>query len=94
MPKSITGSREYIQYGITEPHFDDWEGKIPETYFARRVIPKQFCIGFLDVKNKEFVFNRNFQINYGVTDEFELGLSSQIETDLSTIIQNNTGRKR
>ncbi len=61
---------------------------------GRYVIPKQFCIGFLDVKNKEFVFNPNFQFNYGVTDEFELGISSQIQTDLSTIIQNNTERKR
>ncbi len=93
--KSITGSREYVQYGIKEEHFDDFEDEvIPETYFARYVIPKQFCIGFLDVKNKEFVFNPNFQFNYGVTDEFELGISSQIQTDLSTIIQNNTERKR
>lgn len=94
VPKSITGSREYIQYGKTEPHFDDWEEKeIPETYFVRCVIPKQFCIGFLDVKKKEFVFNPNFQFNYGVTDEFELGISSQIQTDLSTIIQSNVGKK-
>ncbi len=95
VPKSIVGSREYLQYGVTEKHFDDFEDEeIPEAYFARRVIPKQFCIGFLDVKNKKFVFNPDFKFNYGVTDEFELGTSSQLQTDLSTIIQNSSGRKR
>lgn len=90
IPKSIQGSREYLQYGITESHFDEWEdSEVPETYFFRQVIPKQFLIGYLDVKNKRFVFNSEFQFGYGLTDEFELGLSSILQSDLGTIIHNN-----
>lgn len=74
VPKSIKDSREYLQYGIIEPHFDEWEdAEIPETYFVRKVIPKQFCIGYLDIENRKFVFNPDFRFNYGITDDFELG---------------------
>lgn len=95
VPKNIKDSREYLQYGITEPHFDEWEDvEIPETYFVRKIIPKQFCIGYLDIKNKEFVFNPDFRFNYGITDDFELGSYSSLYLDLSNIINNNVGKKR
>jgi hypothetical protein len=92
--KNVTGSREYMQYGITEPHFDEFDDKeIPETYFERRVIPRQYCMGYLDVKNKKFIFNKKFQPSYGVTDEFELTISNHSEDDLRTIIHNGSRRK-
>ena len=82
--KYLTGSREYVQYGVTDDHFDDWEDRqIPKTYFERHVIPTQFCIGYLDVINKRFILNPNFQLNYGVTDEFALGTTTRSEIDLS-----------
>ena len=94
VPRYITGSREYIQYGITDAHFDDWEDRqVPKTCFKRRVIPTQFCIGYLDVINKKFVINPNFQFNYGITDEFALGSTSTSERDLS-IELNKTSRRK
>ena len=92
--KSFQGSREFIQYGIIETHYDDWEDKeVPETYFERYVIPKQFCIGYLDVTNKRFVANPDFQFNYGITDEFALGAITPIQRDLSVELNNNIGRR-
>ena len=94
VPKYLTGSREYMQYGITDAHFDDWEDRqIPKTYFVRQVIPTQFCIGYLDVINKKFIVNPNFQFNYGVTDEFALGAITTSEIDLS-IELNKTSRRK
>lgn len=92
--KYIVGSREYIQYGITDAHFDDWEDRqVPKTYFARRVIPTQFCIGYLDVINKKFIINPNFQFNYGITDEFALGSTTTSERNLSIELNENSRRK-
>lgn len=92
--KSFKGPREFIQYGIVEDHFDDWnDQEIPETYFERHVVPKQFCIGYLDVKNKRFVANPDFKFNYGKTDEFALGTISSIQRDLSVELNNNIGRR-
>lgn len=94
VPKYLTGSREYMQYGITDAHFDDWEDRqIPKTYFERRVIPTQFCIGYLDVINKKFVVNPNFQFNYGVTDEFALGSTTTSARDLSSELYKTSRRK-
>lgn len=94
VPKYLTGSREYIQYGITDAHFDDWEDRqIPKTYFERRVIPTQFCIGYLDVINKKFIVNPNFQFNYGITDEFALGTMTTSERDLSSELDKSSRRK-
>ena len=90
VPKSFQGSREFIQYGVVEAHFDDYSDiEVPETYFERHVIPKQFCIGYLDVKNKKFVANPDFQFNYGITDEFTLGSTTSIQRDLSVELNNN-----
>ena len=50
VPKCLTGSRQYVQYGVTDVHFDDWENRqIPKTYFERQVIPTQFCIGYYKI---------------------------------------------
>lgn len=87
VPKTFEGFREFYQYGIKESYYDDWEEKqIPETYLERRIIPKQFCIGYLDVENKKFIVNPSFQLNYGIQDEFQQGYAQfQNEvTDLST----------
>ncbi len=93
VPKSFQGSREFIQYGIVEAHFDDWEAQeVPETYFERHIVPKQFCVGYLDVKGKRFVANPDFQFNYGITDEFALGAITPIQRDLSVEL-NNIGRR-
>ena len=95
VPKYFSGSREYKQYGVVESHCDDWEERdVPESYFERRVIPTQFCLGYLDVKNKRFVVNPNFQFNYGITDEFVLGESSPTQLDLTNELNNNIGRKK
>lgn len=92
--KDIVGSRKYIQYGINDAHFDDWEDRqVPKTYFVRRVIPTQFCIGYLDVINKKFIINPNFQFNYGITDEFVLGSTTTSERDLSIELNENSRRK-
>ena len=92
--KYIVGSREYIQYGITDAHFDDWEDRqVPKTYFVRKVIPTQFCIGYLDVINKKFIINPNFQFNYGITDEFVLGSTTTSKRDLSIELNENSRRK-
>ena len=92
--KFFHGSREYKQYGVIESHFDDWEEcEVDESYFERHVIPKQFCIGYLDVKNKKFVANPNFRFNYGITDEFEIGTTSSVQRDLSVDLNNNIRRK-
>lgn len=94
VPKYLTGSREYVQYGVTDAHFDDWENRqIPKTYFERRVIPTQFCIGYLDVINKRFIVNTNFQFNYGVTDEFALGTTTTSQIDLSNELEKISRRK-
>lgn len=93
--KSVDGSREYYQHCIKESYYDDLdEEEVPETCFERKVIPRQLCIGYLDVKNKTFKFNPNFQFNFGVVDEFELGFSSREEMDLSNEIMNQCGRKK
>ena len=92
--KYLTGSREYVQYGVTDVHFDDWENRqIPKTYFERHVIPTQFCIGYLDVINKGFILNPNFQLNYGVTDEFALGTTTKSGIDLSIEFDKISKRK-
>lgn len=92
--KYFTGSREYRQYGITDTHYDYFEDKqVPKTYFERRVIPTQFCIGYLDVRNKKFVFNPKFQFNYGVTDDFTLSGTTTLERDLSIEIENSIKRR-
>ena len=92
--KSFKGSREFIQYGVIENHYDDLEDKeVPETYFERYVIPKQFCIGYLDVINKRFVANPDFQFNYGITDEFVLGTTSATQRDISVELNKSVGRK-
>ena len=94
VPKCLTGSREYVQYGVTDAHFDDWENRqIPKTYFERQVIPTQFCIGYLDVINKRFILNPNFQLNYGVTDEFALGTTTKSGIDLSIEFDKISKRK-
>lgn len=83
-----------MQYGVTDAHFDDWENRqIPKTYFERRVIPTQFCIGYLDVINKRFIVNTNFQFNYGVTDEFALGTTTTSQIDLSNELEKISRRK-
>ena len=93
--KEFNGSREYKQFGVVEPYFDDWEGhEIPESYFERHIIPAQFCIGYLDVKNKRFVANPVFQFNYGITDEFKLGTTTSTERDLSIEFENNIKRNK
>lgn len=90
VPKCLTGSRQYVQYGVTDAHFDDWENRqIPK----RQVIPTQFCIGYLDVINKRFILNPNFQLNYGVTDEFALGTTTKSEIDLSIEFDKISKRK-
>ena len=34
--KEFNGSREYIQFGVVESHFDDWEDhEIPKSFFER-----------------------------------------------------------
>lgn len=92
--KSISGSRDYEQYGVKDSYYDDCEDReVSEEYFERHVVPKQFCIGYLDVKNKRFVANPNFRFNYGITDEFELGTTSSIEQDLSNDLNNSMGRR-
>lgn len=94
VPKYLTGSREYIQYGVTDAHFDDWENRqIPKTCFERRVIPTQFCIGYLDVINKRFIANPSFQFNYGVTDEFALGTTTTSQRDLSSELDKSSRKK-
>lgn len=91
--KYFKGSREYVQYGVTDSHYDNWEDKqMPETFFERHVIPTQFCIGYLDVINKRFVVNPNFQLNYGITDEFVLGTTFPKQIDLSNKL-NQSSRK-
>ena len=94
--KDFVGSREYKQYGVVESHFDDWEEQeVPESFFERHVIPSQFCIGYLDVKNKRFVANPNFRFNYGITDEFAIGsTASSIQRDLSVDLENNIRRSK
>ena len=93
--KNFQGSREFIQYGIIETHYDDWKDKeVPETYFERYVVPKQFCIGYLDVTNKRFVANPDFRFKYGITDEFELGSTTSIERDLSVELENKIRRSK
>ncbi len=93
--KEFNGSREYKQFGVVESHFDDWEDhEIPESYFERNIIPSQFCIGYLDVKNKRFVANPNFQFNYGITDDFALGRTTSIESDLTIELENNIRRSK
>ena len=83
-----------MQYGVTDVHFDDWENRqIPKTYFERHVIPTQFCIGYLDVINKRFILNPNFQLNYGVTDEFALGTTTKSGIDLSIEFDKISKRK-
>ena len=92
--KYLTGSREYMQYGITDAHYDDFEDRqIPKTYFEREVIPTQFCIGYLDVINKEFIVNPNFQFNYGVTDEFVLGSITTSGRDLASELDKTNKKK-
>lgn len=91
VPNSFSGSRDYEQYGVVESHYDDFEDQeVPESYFERHVVPKQFCIGYLDVKNKRFIANPYFQFNYGIADEFELSTTSE---SLSIDLNNNIGRK-
>lgn len=93
--KSFSGSREYRQYGVIESHFDDWEDQeIPKSFFERHIIPTQFCIGYLDVKNKRFVANSNFRFNYGIMDEFALGSTTSIQRDLSVELENNIRRNK
>lgn len=93
--KDFHGSREYKQFGVVESHFDDWEDQqVPETYFERHIIPKQFCIGYLDVNNKRFLANSSFRFNYGITDEFVLGTTSATERDLSIELENNFRRSK
>lgn len=93
--KDFVGSREYKQFEIVESHFDDWEEQeVPESYFERHIIPAQFCIGYLDVKNKRFVANPVFQFNYGITDEFKLGTTTSTERDLSIEFENNIKRNK
>lgn len=95
VPKTFYGSREYKQYGVIESHYDDWEDKeVPESYFERHIIPKQLCIGYLDVKNKRFVANPNFQFNYGITDNFVLGAESITQRDLSIELNNSASRRK
>ena len=95
VPKYFSGSREYRQYGVVESHYDDWEDQaVPESYFERSVIPKQFCIGYLDVKNKRLVANPSFQFNYGITDEFALGTTTATERDLSIELENSIRRSK
>lgn len=92
VPNNIVGPREFIQYGIKEPHTDDWDDEnIPETYFERHIIPKQFCIGYVDVENKRFVVNPSFQFNYGLHDEFEISHIPYLNeyTDLANALNNN-----
>lgn len=90
VPKDFSGSREFIQYGVVESYYDDWEEReVPEEYFKRNVIPRQFCIGYLDVNNRRFVANPDFQFNYGITDEFALGAITPIQRDLSVELNNN-----
>ena len=55
---------------------------------------KKFCIGYLDVKNKRFVANPNFQFNYGITDDFALGRTTPIEIDLTIELENNIRRSK
>ena len=94
VPKNFQGSREFIQYGIVEAHFDDYEDQeVPETYFERHIVPKQFCIGYLDAKGKRFVANSDFQFNYGITDEFVLGTTSTTQRDISVELNKSAGRK-
>lgn len=91
--KDFCGSREYKQFGIVESHFDDWEDQqVPETYFERHIIPKQFCIGYLDINNKRFVANPSFQFKYEITDEFALGTTTATERNLSVELENNIRR--
>jgi hypothetical protein len=93
--KDFHGSREYKQFGIVESHFDDWEDQqVRETYFERHIIPKQFCIGYLDVNNKRFVANPSFQFNYGINDELSLGTTTATERDLSIELENSIRRSR
>ena len=95
VPNSISyTSRDYEQYGLVESYYDDTaDREVPESYFERHVVPKQFCIGYLDIKNRRFVANPNFQFNYGVTDEFELGSISSIGRDLSNDLSRQFGKK-
>lgn len=93
--KEFNGSREYKQFGVVESHFDDWEDhEIPESFFERNIIPNQFCIGYLDVENKRFVANPNFQFNYGITDDFVLGSTTSIQRDLTIELENNIRRSK
>lgn len=93
--KDFRGSREYRQYGVVESHFDDWEDQeIPKSFFERHIIPTQFFIGYLDVKNKRFVANPVFQFNYGIIDEFRLGTTTSTERDLSIELGNNIKRNK
>lgn len=92
--EDFKGSREFIQYGVVESHYDDFEEvEVPETYIKRYVIPKQFCIGYLDVDNRRFVANPDFQFDYGVTDKFALSIMTQQQRDLSVDLNNNIGKK-
>ena len=87
--------KENNSFEMWRYHFDDWEDQqVPETYFERHIIPKQFCIGYLDVNNKKFVANPNFQFNYGITDEFALGTTTAMERDLSVELENSIRRSK
>lgn len=72
------GSREFKKIGVTDSYYDDFDDRlIPETYCERHVIPKQFCIGYLDAENKRFVSNPAFEFEYGIRDEFQLSYVTQ-----------------
>lgn len=90
----VEGSREYEQYGVVEPHYDDWnDEEVEESFFERRVVPRQFCIGYLDVENRRFVANSNFRFNYGVEDGFVMGYESTSQHDLFIQLMNNADKK-
>ena len=85
--KQFAGSREYKQFEIVESHFEDWaDQEVSEKYFERHIIPTQFYIGYLDVKNKKFVANSNFKLNYGITDEFSLGTVTSVTSSILNLI--------
>lgn len=90
----VKGSRSRYQYCVTESGYDNFsDEEIPERYSIIEVIPRQYCLGYLDVKNKKFVFNPNFQFNFGIDDEFAMGRSNIEEQNLSNEIFRNVHRR-
>lgn len=56
---------QHTQYGVKHSHINKYTGQeVPQSYFQREVVDKEYFIGYFDIINKEWVINKNFELHH------------------------------